>query len=161
MSDREILDAMQMDMDNEISTKRSLGFIKRRRKEFSIAKRVLLGKLDEKYKNHMVLLSNTTDELVKILMPMWPFVGDETLEFVVGESEDWEETARILISPETKWLFSHVKKEIPKLRTTDNWIHLKISDFSEEMIDKLREYSERKEFPGKCEVCRDWETPEI
>ena len=161
LSDSEIL----VDMQNEPFLLRKPGFIKRRRKEFDVAKRVIALKatgaydtdIVERKKKHMKRLSEKTEEFIiglKKLSRTAPGSPYSLLEMGV-ENDDFE-LLELLNDFHVKWMFFHMKDEIPALKVLSSWDDLKVKDITQELLGKLSFRVERGGFTGKCEVCKDW-----
>lgn len=53
-------------------------------------------------------------------------------------------------------LFTHLKHDIPELAPFSRWEDLRVKDITFELKNKISMKVARREFRGKCEVCKDW-----
>jgi len=159
----EVLEELESE---DFALRRSPAFIKRRRREFEIAKKVIAknneGAYDkdrtERYKKHNERLSERALELIDNLKSDWPYSSDtsETITEIAVENDDYDRID-LLESFLTKCLFSHMKAELPQLQYLTKWNDLQIKSINTELLDRLTLRVERGDFQGKCEVCKDWD----
>ena len=153
-SNKDIVD----DIDDETTfPPRSIGFIKRRRKEFEVAQQVIrkqFGKsLDpvqiELRKEHWVELATMARELERALR------GARKYELVRGEKidegrlRDWDQFM-------LECLLAHVRFEKLPLNHLNSWYDVELTDVTDELLKILLVRAANKDFKGKCEVCKSW-----
>lgn len=145
---------------------RSKGFIKHRIREFNMAKTVLAKKatgaydidiVEQKVK-HMKRLSEKTGEFIIALRRISRTASGSPYALLeIGVENDDFELLELLNDFHIKWMFSHMKGEIPALKNLSIWEGLKVKDITQELLGKLSFRAERGGFPGKCEICKDWD----
>ena len=163
LSDRELREEME---DSTLFPHRSLGFIKRRRVEFSVAQRVIARRVEgafdvdpiERRKKHWNRLSERAEEFASVLRS----IRQSTLNtgktiFEAGIDDDNKEILKSLDDFRTKCLLSHLQVEMPQLQILTNWDDLRVKDITEQLLVTLSLKAEQAMFRGTCEVCRDWE----
>lgn len=179
LSDREIIEEMK----GEPFPMRSSGFIKRRRKEFLVAKRVLKAQLEkevdpiviESKKRHFDDMANVAKDILGLLSRLKP-IGDGKYEFAsldvdgytttfVGNRKDLLEQLHSNIeSAEKKHqemnLFErflvHLTAETPVFSNPNiSELHRYVDANPEELTELLKVLAQRKTFKGKCPVCKD------
>lgn len=159
-SDNEVLEAL----DSEgFPLRRSIGFIKKRRKEFEIAKKIIAKQAEgaydidaiERQKRHWTRLAEKAQELLDHLKSYFPFIEDYTIAEIAVNNDDFE-CINLMTDYRTKCLLSHMKAELPELEELKTWDDLKISDINDRLLDTLGLRAENQQFVGICEVCKDW-----
>ena len=162
LSDREI----KVEMEDEGFTERSLGFIKRRRIEFNVANKTIAKKatgaydidIVEQKRKHMKRLSEKTEEFIIALRRISRTVSGSPYSLLeMGVENDDFELLELLNDFHVKWMFSHMKDEIPALKDLSSWEGLKVKDITQELLGKLSFRAECGDFPNKCEICEDWD----
>jgi len=161
LSDNEIL----VDMQKQPFLLRTAGFIKRRRKELDVAKKVIAKKAQgaydtdtiERKKKHRDKLSEMTGIFVKALGEIHQAtLGANYSLLEMGIENDDFRLLELLNDFHVKWMFSHMQADIPALENLVGWEDLKVKDITQELLRALSLRAERRDFQGKCEVCKDW-----
>ncbi|MCK5434586.1 MAG: hypothetical protein KAI42_04825 [Dehalococcoidales bacterium] len=113
--------------------------------------------LNEELKKHKARLASIAEELADSLKPYWPYIWltDQTIAKVAVENDD-RTLVSVLKSLEAVWLFTHMKEELPILKNISSWGDLKVNDITDDLVHTLSLRAARKEFPGKCEVCKHY-----
>ena len=144
---------------------RSEGFIKRRKKEFTAAKKVIgmqtEGAFDtddiERRKRHRVRLSDRAQELLMELQEFFPYTNPDTLEDYVYATDDFS-FANLITDFRSQNLFDHLKSEIPEFKNLKEWKELKINSIqSSGLLDVLGRVAEQQQIKHKCDTCKDWD----
>ena len=114
--------------------------------------------LNEELKKHKVRLASIAEELADSLKPYWPYIWltDQTIAEVAVKNDD-RTLVSVLKSLEAVWLFTHMKEELPILKNISSWGDLKVNDITDDLVYSLSFRAARKDFQGKCEVCKDWD----
>ncbi|MBN2239017.1 MAG: hypothetical protein JW712_04530 [Dehalococcoidales bacterium] len=141
---------------------RSKGFIKRRRREFDIAKKVLAKQAEgaydtnplERRKRHWTRLADRAQEFLDKLKTYFPYVDDYMLAEIAIDDEDYD-LATLTEDSRSIYLLSHLKTDIPEIRNLESWSDLKINDIPK-LLPVLGLRAESQQFVGTCEVCEDW-----
>ena len=113
--------------------------------------------LNEELKKHKARLASIAEELADSLKPYWPYIWltDQTIAEVAVENDD-RTLVSVLKSLEAAWLFTHVKEELPILKNISTWGDLKVNDITDDLVHTLSLRAARKDFRGKCEVCKHY-----
>jgi len=74
----------------------------------------------------------------------------------LSADEDQFEFLEFLDDPPAGFLLSHLKAELPELKTLDKWRNLQIGDITEKLLLILSVKAVQKEFQGKCKICENW-----
>ena len=108
---------------------------------------------------HRNVLAKAVERLRSNLLPYFLYDWDISLIEAVVENEDEDsDIAQQLQSDDTtKWLFSHMKEELPQLSDVDSWEAMKIRDITYGFLELLSLRAKQKDFCGKCDVCEDWD----
>lgn len=113
--------------------------------------------LNEELKKHKARLASIAEELADSLKPYWPYIWltDQTIAENAVENDD-RTLVSVLKSLDAAWLFDHMKEELHILKNISSWKELKVKDITDDLLHTLSLRAARQEFPGKCEVCKDW-----
>lgn len=173
-SDGEILEEMQ----ETTFPLRSPGFIKRRRKEFNAAKKVLEVDVKKQQDPTVARLKfkHWADlaETAKAIRRNIGIVRADKNNLLLGSlltgsvfQASISNQPRILKTELSKvdkikadGLLEHLKVEYDLFRNVPDWSSMKTADikqFSQEMFDKLDLVSRRRWFPGACRICDPWQ----
>ena len=160
LSDRAILEDMEEDTK---FSRRSLGFITRRRKEFAAAKTVLeeLVKkefdpvLAQRKKEHWYDLAETAR---KLSLNLECYSPSEVIKPYItydprgmgGLEEDIDDYLGTC-------LLSHLKAEFPELFSMDTWQEIYEQENKRQLFETLKLVANRRTFEGKCDICKDWQ----
>jgi hypothetical protein len=172
MSDKEVLEEMQEDTRFPV---RSTGFIKRRRKEFNAAKKVLEQELAKEIdpirakrrSGHFRQMAEVAEDILGYMTDL-KYVGEDEYEWVRLEPGPVTVDRRELIQD----LKTNIEKVRQKYRALDLFEHfLQHLEAEEPSCKELEQYIEaypwelvkllkllvsKGEFKGKCPVCEGW-----
>lgn len=171
LSDEEVLEEMQ---DTEFPV-RSKGFIKRRRREFNAAKKVLetdlkkeldsiIIKRKEQHYDELADIANSFLERDLTRIPYDATDEDQEYELDTGESLTRKELIARLSNNVFRacdkyeryrvmdWLATHLESEYLSGKDLFAFIEAKPVEF----INTIRTLSARKTFKGTCIICKDW-----
>jgi len=95
--------------------------------------------------------------LVENLAPYSLWTWDITLLDAILDNEepDSDIQQQLQFDYPTKYLFTHIQKELPVLEKLEGWDDLKINDVKQ-VRDRLYLRASQRKFPGKCEACKDF-----
>ncbi len=159
-SDNQVLEAL---IDEGFPLLRSIGFIKKRRREFNTAKKVIAKQAEgaydtdsmERQKRHWARLAERAQELLDYLKTYFPYTNDYLIVEIQISNDDFE-GINLVDDFRTQCLLSHMKAELPEIENLKSWPELRISDISDSLLKALGLRAEKQQFEGKCEVCKDW-----
>jgi hypothetical protein len=159
LSNSEVLEEMK----SEEFEFRTTGFIKRTRRQYDAAKKVIEKKLEgsydkdpERFKRHWRRLSERAQELLDTLKTFSPYQESCTSTDFAVDYGDFDLDS-LLTDFRSECLLSHIKAEMPELNDLSEWGDLIIDRINNKLLRVLGHWAEQKQFPGKCEVCKKWE----
>jgi len=159
LSTSEVLEEMKSE-DFEF---RTTGFIKRTRRQYDAAKKVIEKKLEgsydkdpERLKRHWGRLSERAQELINNLKLFSPYLESCTLTEFAVDNKDFDLDS-LLTDFRSDCLLAHIKAEMPELNDLSEWGDLIIDRINNKLLRVLGHWAEQKQFLGKCEVCKNWE----
>lgn len=161
-SDKDIVDDIQ---DETIFPPRSDAFIKRRRREYEVAEKVIMRRNEGAYdpdvakrqKRHYERLAERAQEILECLKTYFPYVDNRRIVECLVEEDD--RVAATLLSKSnllSSCLLTHLKNEYSQLNILLNWEELIISDIEKwELIHILGSKAEKGTFKGTCDICEN------
>ena len=111
---------------------------------------------EEKFKRHQDDLAKTAGEVLyelRVLRRYVPLPKEVVCEFAVDYDE--RDFLEVLDHSQGEYLLSHMKSELPALQNLKSWADIKVNNITKEILDRLSLRIERREFEGRCEVCKD------
>ena len=162
LSDKAIVD----DIRGETSfPERSIGFIKRRRREYEVAEKVIMQRNEGAHdidvvkhqKKHWERLADRSQEILDHLKTYSPYVDNSPIIEYLVEEKDFA-IISLLSDYRSNCLLTHLRNEHSQFSTLPSWGDLVIRNIGDwDLIRILGSKAEKGVFAGKCDACKDWD----
>ena len=160
-SDFEVVDDLP---EKGYSIRRSIRFIKKRRREFDLVGKVLIrqseGAFDpdefKRKKRHQERLAERAQQILKYLKRYYPHMNDYRIgDCLVGSGDS--AASSLLADYRSSCLLAHLKNEYPELSALLDWENLVISNIDKwDLMNILGKKADEAVFKGKCDLCKGW-----
>ena len=105
--------------------------------------------------NHLEELANAARKLADNLKPYLIEMSGHLDDYVIGNEKEQDFKEQLLADSPTKWLLSHMKTELPQLRTLNSWLEIPTKYIDDQLLERLYLRASQKYFPGECEECEN------